>query len=188
LDQWIVSVEKYGRITGEKCYIHTERTDIGILASAVSSVGGTSLQEFQWTKAKKNRTQGNGRADLWIYLEAGRSKSEFVEVKRKWLSLNSNDSIVRIADILATARTDARRTQNRDKDTRCVGLSFVPTYIQKSKIAEVPDKIQDLVAAIHSGREQIGYDAFAWCFPAADQKFADERYIVPGIILLASLI
>lgn len=191
LDQWIDIVEEFGKVTGDKCYYYSERTNVGMLAVAAAKNGGVALEEFPWTKKGTVKAESKGRADLWLRCKARGSKEEYVEAKFKWLHLKSRkpyDEIIRVQ--LKAATKDARKTRNKERGMSCVALVFFPTYIPKQSAANIEEIIHNTVAEFRAVQAELSNSAIAWCFPAADQMEDGDLKgnLVPGVIIVAKAV
>ena len=111
----------------DSLYWYNERANIGALAGAIWRSGGYALEEYGAVKGK-GADASMGRVDLF-FKYAGQNVT--VEAKQKWVKLidsNSCDFKSLIAESIADAVKDIKRTQNASGNGCGLGIAFLPTY------------------------------------------------------------
>lgn len=191
IEEWIVAVEKFTRITNDAPYWYDERANVSVLAGAAWRSGKIALEEFQQNKTETANQQDEqhikerrGRSDLWIQDERN---SDFVEAKFKWLNLADNNKNTIAQKTLESAVADAERVAPYENFGK-IGVAFLPVYIKKQdcpRVSSLNGKIYSAIDEILS----IKCSLVAWTFPRKMRDYIyndDER--LPGIILLAKKI
>jgi len=191
IEEWLLNIERYGRVTdGDVPYWYNERANVSVLAGAAWRCGWVALEEFQTEKQEPVPEEGDvidakrwkGRCDLFICSDV---RSDTIEAKFKWLSLNSRDIEGQSSQLLDKALSDAHNT-SCGESIHAVGVAFIPFYIKEAALSE---DIDELIDGALDEMKKIGADLIAWCFPEFMRDNVSEKgYIHPGVVMLAKLV
>jgi hypothetical protein len=191
IEEWLLNIERYGRVTdGDVPYWYNERANVSVLAGAAWRCGWVALEEFQTEKQEPVPEEGDvidakrwkGRCDLFICSDR---RSDTIEAKFKWLSLNSKDIEGQSSQLLDKALSDAHNT-SCGENIYAVGVAFIPFYIKESALfRDIDEQIDEALDEM----KKTGADLIAWCFPEfMRDKVSEKGYIHPGVVMLAKLV
>lgn len=194
LEEWILSIERYCRITdGDAPYWYNERANIGMLAGAAWRCGRIALEEFQHDKVdvsscvaadETDKKTWRGRCDLWMSDE---HCQEVVEAKFCWLDMRSDKRIATAQTCLHAALIDATNTKG-EGDMKAIGVAFLPVYAKAGKVGDV-NALGEVILSTIKEACKTNADLVAWSFPKRVRKYVSENSdYFPGIILLAKVV
>ncbi len=176
LSNWISYINRYcDMMEGQDApFINTERSNVGVLASAAWKTGWLALEAFNSKKKGKKL----GRCDLYFLTDD--DKEEFIESKQKWSGKDVETINRYISETIKYAK-------ELPKNYKRIGVLFICPNFNAKYESHIDNKIEEIITIVTS--KQIICDAIAWTFPAITRKiiWGDDR-IYPGIILIAKCV
>ena len=176
LKEWINMMRKYCDEVEwvDVPYYFYERTNVGLLSSAIWKAGGYSLEEFGSTKKKKSTgTPFVGRVDLEFYIK---DEPYYVEFKQFWPNITkgiTNVSTKLTQDSYANAK-DALKEAKTPDVKGLIGLFAIP-IITEGRNEDPTKEIRDYLNWLVNTKTP---DVLAWWFP---EEVRYERH--PGVLL-----
>jgi len=192
LKEWTSLVNEYMACQRRPHRWNTEKTEVGLFASAIWRSGGTALEQLSARKTQGSRT-GTGREDLWFHYD---KKDYIVEANVAWIQdtlLRSPEKIeAAVRARLAQASVDVRSSLRHNAGTG-LALVFAPCLFEHERVAGAEAFARNSI----EGTMLAGGDVHAWAFPdealghtipIVGQNGVEVHYIHAGTALVGSLV
>lgn len=206
LDIYTEYTEKYIKIfnglygengASDAPYWHSERSNVGLLASACWRNGWIALEEFSTTKRKKDNSKKAGRCDLWVSSPKG-AVNFAIEAKKGYCSLDSKNIINKLEHLLfdnykklsshknKSACGDAKKLNEWEADDR-MGIVFIHFYLTKSKKDKAASIVKQVADTINSYYQSGNID-FIYLYLKDNGVEGDNGSIIPGVLIAGKII
>ena len=160
---------------------YTERALVGTLAAAAWQCGGQALEEYSEDKGRGAKRY-TGRCDLYLY---SRSTDFVAEAKLAWCEIGaqSESGMSSAANGLRDARKAARKL-NGGADKRIAIAFAVPRYPARQS-SQGEKRLSEWQANFRKHFSSGEAGALAWIFPTTTRTLTHEKYVYPGVALVA---
>ncbi len=196
LEQWRDLVERYSSIAttenfkkADACYWASERSNVGILASAAWITGKNwiALEEFPTIKKGEHGSKKSGRCDLFIANE-GRTFAFEAKMVSPLIDFGNEKAICeKIGGTFAGAWRDIGDVTADEADVRLAACFVVPRFKVNQFEGKRVDNLEGSINKVVESLEKfVQFDAMASVFPASSRDIEDapKRYLYPGVCLL----
>lgn len=180
---WCNSFITFSEVTGTVPHqSKPEQTNVGIFCSTAWRSGWVAFQEVACHKKDIGDGEGYGYCDIWLKNFSGTGTAYYVECKGRIVEKKSQaEELLKIA-IEDTARLKIEETEKDDTTLLALAFCNIQFYGCYSKEA-IHSRIFDIINEI----KEIDTDIFAYCFPEKVLDYNDNKYYMPGVILLGKL-
>lgn len=202
LKTWIELVERYSSVaskheTPSTCYWASERSSVGVLASAAWNTEAKkrtegkkwiALEESPTRKKGRGLGEKHGRCDLWV---ATSRKSFAFEAKQISPLVKAGDeqTAAKSANEQLTnkqpnsAWNDVGSVANDEADVRIAACFFVPRFNKGLEGNPLEPCLNVLVEYL---KKNTPADAIAWVFPETNRGIflSTQKHLFPGVCLL----